>query len=349
MARELEALGEQPRIEAGGVSWDGDARSMMRANLWLRTASRVIVRVASFRATAFFELEKRAKAIPWNQFLGDAAPEFRVTARKSKLYHSDAIAERLTKATGSGEPGAGSERATQLFIVRVERDQFTVSADTSGELLHLRGYRQAIGKAPLRETLAAALLLAADWKGDVPLVDPMCGSGTISIEGAMMARRMAPGASREFRFSSWPSFDAAGWKALLADVRSRQLAAAPAVIIGSDRDAGAIANAKANAARAGVGSDVTFEQQPISAFQATAAAGLVATNPPYGVRVGDAKALRNLYAQLGNVLRKHAAGWTLAMLASDQQLVKQTQLELQPRFRSTNGGIKVGAFIGEVI
>jgi putative N6-adenine-specific DNA methylase len=348
VARELEALGEQPRIEAGGVSWDGDARSMMRANLWLRTASRVIVRVASFRATAFFELEKRAKTIPWKDFLGEAIPEFRVTARKSKLYHSDAIAERLAKAA-SGEGEAAKSVSTQLFVVRVERDQFTISADTSGELLHMRGYRQAVGKAPLRETLAAALLMAAGWKGDVPLVDPMCGSGTISIEGALMARRIAPGLNREFQFRHWPSFDAAGWKALLADARSKQLASGAVEIAAYDRDAGAISNAKANAARAGVERDITFEQQPISAFHASTASGLVATNPPYGVRVGDSKALRNLYAQLGNILREKAAGWTLAMLASDQQLVKQTQLKLASRFKSTNGGIRVGAYVGEVI
>jgi putative N6-adenine-specific DNA methylase len=138
----------------------------MRANLWLRTASRVIVRVAQFRATEFFELEKRAKKIPWDEFLGaGGSAEFRVTARKSKLYHSDAIAERLLAALGS-RPSAGSKSRSpkaesrepraerQLFVVRVVRDEFEISADTSGDLLHMRGYRQAIGKAPLRETLA---------------------------------------------------------------------------------------------------------------------------------------------------------------------------------------------------
>src|ERR1051325_2744900 len=174
VARELQSLGEQPRVESGGVSWSGDARSLMRANLWLRTASRVIVRVASFRATAFFELEKQAKKIPWSDFLGDdVTPEFRVTARKAKLYHSDAIAERLAKAALGARLSAKTDSRerkaeSQLFIVRVERDQFTISADSSGELLHMRGYRQATGKAPLRETLAAALLWAANWNGDRP-------------------------------------------------------------------------------------------------------------------------------------------------------------------------------------
>ena len=159
MARELSALGEQPRTEDGGVSWDGDARSIMRANLWLRTASRVLVRVARFKATAFYELEKRAKKIPWTQFLPHGAQaDFRVTAHKSRLYHSDAIAERLAKVAdvGSGvghrtaDSGRGQRTSDsgQLFVVRVVRDEFTISVDTSGALLHMRGYRQAIGKAP---------------------------------------------------------------------------------------------------------------------------------------------------------------------------------------------------------
>src|SRR4051812_26038495 len=142
-AAELTALGEQPRIEDGGVAWSGDARSLMRANLWLRTASRVVVRVATFKATAFYELEKRAKKIPWDDFGRGRPLDFRVTAHKSKLYHSDAIAERLRTA-GEHATGTGAEGESQLFIVRVVRDEFTISADASGDLLHMRGYRQEI-------------------------------------------------------------------------------------------------------------------------------------------------------------------------------------------------------------
>ncbi|MEX2178358.1 MAG: class I SAM-dependent RNA methyltransferase [Gemmatimonadaceae bacterium] len=363
VARELTALGETPRIEDGGVSWSGDARSMMRANLWLRTASRVLVRVARFRATEFYELEKRAKKIPWGEFVFPGhAVEFRVTARKSRLYHSDAIAERLSRSVGASAkraklakasaPRAGGD-AGQLFVVRVVRDEFEISVDSSGDLLHQRGYRRAVAKAPLRETLAAALLLAAEWTGDAPtpLVDPMCGSGTIPIEGALIARRIAPGIRRGFAFESWPGFQASVWTRVRADARANELASARGPILGSDRDAGAVESALANAERAGVTADVTFRSAPVSAIQPPgAASGLVATNPPYGVRVGSGSGtdLRNLYAQLGNVLRERFSGWRLAMYSPESRLTSQLALPVREAFRTSNGGIKVAAVIGEV-
>ena len=325
----------------------------MRANLWLRTASRVLVRVAKFRATEFFELEKRAKKIPWEQFVAPGRPvEFRVTARKSKLYHSDAIAARLLAAVAHGQKKADSSEpsafSSQLFVVRVVRDSFEISADTSGELLHVRGYRQAVGKAPLRETLAAALLLATGWTGETPLIDPLCGSGTIAIEGALLARRMAPGLRRPFAFQEWAEFDAAHWKALVADAETGALAGSSISIIGSDRDAGAIESAKANAARAGVTTDVVFSAQALSAMSPPDMPGVVATNPPYGKRASKGTNLRNLYAQLGNILRERCPGWQLALYSPDERLAKQVDLPLHPMFRTSNGGIKVTALQGLV-
>jgi putative N6-adenine-specific DNA methylase len=344
-------LGERPRTEEGGVSWPGDARSLMRANLWLRTASRVIVRVARFQATEFFELEKRAKAVDWTRFVRPGVvPEFRVTTRKSRLYHSDAIAERLLAAAGSGsDRHRGREGTkTQLFVVRAHRDQFEISADSSGELLHLRGYRQAIGKAPLRETLAAALLLASDWRGESPLLDPLCGSGTIAIEGALIARNIAPGLRRNFAFMEWPNFDAGQWRALLDESATATHAVAAAPIVGSDRDAGAIAAASANAERAGVRNDIDLSRRAISAVTPPLAKGLVATNPPYGVRVGRAATVRDLYAQLGHVLRARCAGWQLALYSADERLAAQIGIPLEQRFRTSNGGIGVSALFGTV-
>jgi putative N6-adenine-specific DNA methylase len=358
VARELKALGEQPRIEDGGVSWDGDARSMMRANLWLRTASRVLVRVARFKATAFYELEKRAKQIPWDRFVGPGREvEFRVTARKSKLYHSDAIAERLLSARGlrlaadgtklraaSREPRA----ASQLFVVRVVHDEFTISADTSGELLHMRGYRQAIGKAPLRETLASALLLAGDWTGESSLLDPFCGSGPIPIEGALIARRIPPGLHRPFGFMQWPNYRASHWKELVAEAQAGVRASSPVPILGSDRDAGAIESAQANAERAGVASDIELSVRAISAIEPPDTPGLIATNPPYGVRVGKAATVRDLYAQLGHVLRQRCSGWRIAMYCPDIRLVGEVGLSFQELLRTSNGGIKVTALLAYV-
>ncbi|HEX3867575.1 MAG TPA: THUMP domain-containing protein, partial [Gemmatimonadaceae bacterium] len=199
-AAELSVLGSRARIDEGGVSWNGTMDSVARANLWLRTASRVLVRVAEFRATAFFEIERHAQRIAWRRFVSPGAMvEFRVTCRKSKLYHSDAVAERFARGVERMVPGArvskgggaaGEEAdspsdARQLFVVRLFHDVCTVSVDTSGDLLHRRGYRIDVAKAPLRETLAAAMLLGAGWPGDQPLFDCMCGSGTVPIEAAM--------------------------------------------------------------------------------------------------------------------------------------------------------------------
>ena len=317
----------------------------MRANLWLRTASRVIVRIASFRATKFHELERAAKRIEWNRFVGAGSlADFRVTARKSKLYHSDAIAQRLSDAAG----GAGRGSHEQLFVARAVRDEFEISVDSSGALLHMRGYRQATAKAPLRETLAAALLLGAQWSGRTALLDPFCGSGTIPIEGAMMARNMAPGLGREFAFARWPEFDAAAWNTLRDEARAAVRAGTLAPIYGSDRDAGAIEAAMGNAERAGVADDVAWSKRSVSAIEILPGSGLVATNPPYGKRIRGGPDVRNVYAQLGNVVRRTLAGWEVAIYTTEAQLAKQTRLPLTQEFQTINGGIRIGAWMGEV-
>jgi putative N6-adenine-specific DNA methylase len=353
-AAELRPLRIQATAQDGGVAWSGDLASIARANLWSRTASRVIVRVAVFRARTFFELERHATRIPWDAFLvAGGTAEFRVTSRKSKLYHSEAIAQRLGEAVMRSVGDADVQRApadedepgrampAQLFVARVLHDVVTLSADSSGELLHLRGYRQQLAKAPLRETLAAALLLAAGWSADTPVLDPMCGSGTIPIEAARMARRIAPGRDRSFAFLQWPGFDMRLWSSLVDAARSQELAASTVAISGADRDPGAIAAARSNAERAGVAGDVELAVQPLSAMSGDEGTGLVATNPPYGVRIGEAGRLRNLYAQLGNLLRARRPAWRLAMLSADKTLERQLRLPLEERLRTKNGGIPV--------
>ena len=239
---EMRALGLDVGDSAvGGVSFRGGMDDVMRANLHLRTAGRVLVRLGAFRATAFWELEKRARSLPWGDFLGrESAVRVRATCRKSRLYHSDGVAERIADAASrgagarlaSGKAGSEDEDAdpddAQLVVARIVHDRCTVSLDTSGALLHRRGYRQALARAPLRETMAAALLLASGWDARSPLLDPMCGSGTIPIEGALMARRIAPGARRDFAFLRWPGVDRARWEAMLAEARAGELAASPA-------------------------------------------------------------------------------------------------------------------------
>jgi putative N6-adenine-specific DNA methylase len=228
----------------------------------------------------------------------------------------------------------------------------TISVDAAGAALHRRGYRQALAKAPLRETLAAAMLLGAEWNGSTALCDPFCGSGTIAIEAALLARGVPPGLHRSFAAERWPSADASLWR----EVRSRAASvvgdALLPPIVGSDRDAGAVEAARANAERAGVGGDIEFAIASVSAVHAPAAAGLLVTNPPYGVRTGDTATLRNLHARFGAVARREFAGWRAAVLSADRTrghvLERQLGLRLAPAWRSVNGGIPVRLLVGEI-
>jgi putative N6-adenine-specific DNA methylase len=377
-AGELKSLGLRGRQEIGGVAFGGDLQRLYEANLWLRTASRVVVRLGQFHASTFYELERRAKKLPWNEFLPASGPvRLRVTCRKSRLYHSDAVAERVLSAIsssasrlveGGGEgsinDGGGyaehadetddreSERdiegRAQLFIVRIVHDQVEISADSSGELLHRRGYRKEIAKAPLRETLAASMVLASGWRRGEPLLDPMCGSGTIPIEAALIARGIAPGLQRKFQFMSWPAFDEGRWNAILDGARSE---VRPSIerIRGSDRDAGAIQAALRNAERAGVADTIQFDEEAISGSIAELedvanGVGWILTNPPYGIRIGESDDLRNLYATLGAGLRANP-DWRVGVLTSDTGLVRQARLPLVSRFNTSNGGIPVSFMV----
>jgi putative N6-adenine-specific DNA methylase len=351
LASELKDLGLKVRQSiSGGVEFSGKPEDLWRANLWSRVANRVVVRVDEFHANSFHELERRAKKVEWGRFLSSGSPVgFRVTCRKSRLYHSDAVAERLQNAAlkvtnaiaVKGEQDDEEESPGQLFIVRVANDVVTISADSSGALLHRRGYRQAIAKAPLRETLAAAMLIGSKWDRKSPLADPMCGSGTIPIEAAMMARNIAPGIQRSFAFETWSDHDADKWRELKAKASEGESDRAPGVILASDRDGGAVTAANENAVRARVRDDLDIQQKAISDVEFPEAPGWIVSNPPYGLRVGESDSLRNLYSRLGAILRRGAAGYELALLSADRALEAQLKLNLNEVFRTNNGGIPV--------
>ena len=185
------------------------------------------------------------------------------------------------------------------------------------------------------------MLAAAGWTGQAPLLDPMCGSGTVPIEAAMLARHIPPGIDRSFAFERWPEFDRELWQTVRDMARDRMLTASPVPILGSDRDAGAVRAATGNAERAGVAADVTWRRAAVSAIEPPREPGWVVTNPPYGVRMGDRTRLRDLYAQLGNVLRVKCGGWEVAMLTAHPALEGQTRLGLEPQFSTENGGLRV--------
>jgi putative N6-adenine-specific DNA methylase len=357
LQKELKDLGiKTTKKIAGGIEAKGTINEIWKANLWSRTANRIVVRVDEFHASSFHELERRAKKVEWSRYISRGSPvRFRVTCRKSRLYHSDAVAERLEKAVSQQldakiadrDADEETENDAQLFVVRLLDDVCTISVDSSGELLHRRGYRQAVAKAPLRETLAAAMLIGSDWDTKSPLVDPMCGSGTIAIEGAMMARKIAPGTRRTFAFEQWPDHKPEEWTRVVDEAKSLEVAGTDAPIIASDRDAGAIEAAKANAERANVAKDIQIEERPLSAVEFPPAPGWLVTNPPYGLRVGESAPLRNLYARLGKILTEKADGYVAALLSADRKLEGQLGLDLREVFRTTNGGIPVRLVTGQ--
>ena len=370
-AGELASLGATPgKIERGGVEFSAMPVLLYAANLHSRTASRIVVRVAEFGARTFFELERHAKKIPWERFVAPGgAVSFRVTSRKSKLYHHGAIEERLLRWAGEAGFAGESEgsrvtseekeeakrripllpsSSSQLFLVRLHRDRVTVSADSSGELLHRRGYRLATAKAPVRETLAAAMLLASGWDGTAPLIDPLCGAGTIPIEAALMARKIAPGKGRAFAFERWPAFERTAWEQIKRESVNAERPKMNGTILGSDRDAGAIAASIANAERAGVVADIAFTQRDLVASATTEKhpGGWLVTNPPYGVRVGDDRHLTELYTTLGKVAQEMAPSGHIGVLSADPRLDARIGIPLEEKFSTENGGIGVRFVLG---
>ncbi len=332
------------------MDFQGSRRVLYKANLHLRTASRILVRLGEFHAAAFPELRRKGSRLPWENFLGPGQPiTLRVASHKSRLYHQRAVAERVVGAIedrlGQRMPYEQGDREVesnpaQLILVRLVHNRCLFSVDSSGALLHQRGYRLANAKAPLRETLAAGMVLASLWDGGSPFIDPFCGSGTIAIEAALLAKNIAPGRARRFAFMNWPDFDGELWQSLLAEAEPRGVVFPPP-ILASDRDRGAIEAAQANAARAGVSDCIGFSCRPISAIEPPSGPGWVVTNPPYGVRASRSKDLRNLYAQFGNVLRTKCPGWRLAMLSGSIQLQRSVGLDFDKGIPLMNGGLRV--------
>jgi putative N6-adenine-specific DNA methylase len=345
LMREVAALPNvrDARVVPGGVEFAGDVDLLYRANLWLRTATRVLVRVGSFEAREFAKLRRRAGTLPWERFIDPARP-ITVSAAQSgsRLYHTGGIAENLTAAIADRlRAPLADEGTAQKVLVRGVSDVFTVSVDSSGELLHRRGWRQEIAHAPLRETLAAALILLSGWDPSTPLVDPMCGAGTLPLEACAIAMRLAPGLSRSFAFATWPTFDAARFAALHAEAEAARLPAPAAPIVGSDRSPAAITAAQHNAARAGLTAHVQLVQSELDELSPPAGPGTVIMNPPYGRRLGDPRALRSLYGAIGRALRARFAGWRAALLVSDARLVEAVGARVLAEHPLSNGGLRV--------
>jgi putative N6-adenine-specific DNA methylase len=325
------------------VEFAGELRDLYRANLWLRTASRVVVRFGGFRSRDFPELYRKALQLPWGRFVRPATRvKLRVSSHRSRLLHTGRIAttvsEAIERALGRAAPPADGPE--QLILVRFEDDACLISIDSSGELLHRRGYREETGHAPLRETLAAALLLMLGWDGSAPLLDPMCGSGTLPIEAALLAGNRPPGGQREFSFMAWPRYRPGLWQALLTEA-ARDERQSGSLIRGADHDPATLAAARRNAERAGVQDRIDFSVGELAQTPAADGSGLLLCNPPYGLRLGREEDLRPLFRSLGEVCRRSLPGWRIAFLAPAEALARATGLPLRPVAALNNGGIAV--------
>ena len=332
------------RAVPGGVTIRGGWPDVWRANLWVRGASRVLARLASFRVVHLSDLTAQARKVPWGEVLRFDVP-YRVeaTCRKSRIFHSGAAAERIEIAIRDSLGAPPSQDADIIVRARIEQDICTIAVDTSGELLHKRGHKEAVNKAPIRETMASLFLRQCGYEGTEPVLDPMCGSGTFIIEAAEIAARLNPGRSRQFAFEQLATFDAAAWQRMREASGKRT---PEARFYGSDRDAGAIRMSQANAERAGVADFTAFRQCTISDITAPEGPpGLIITNPPYGARIGDKGQLAPLYRALGQTLKARFAGWRVAIVTSEPTLAHATGLPFLPTTAPVpHGGLRVTLF-----
>ncbi|WP_354631299.1 THUMP domain-containing class I SAM-dependent RNA methyltransferase [Levilactobacillus brevis] len=322
--RELRELGYETQVENGRVRFDGTIKDILRANLWLRTADRVRIIVAEFDAVTFDELFEATKAVAWDELLPmDAAFPVEGRSKKSQL-HSVPDAQAIVKKAVATKLAAVYHRRTRMpetgalypLEVMIDKDHVMLTLDTTGSSLFKRGYRVGKGDAPLKENMAAALIALTSWHKDMPFWDPVCGSGTIPIEAALIGRNLAPGFNRDFTCEKWD------WvpQELSDEVRDEADALAdydtPLQIFGSDIDEKMVAIAKRNAQEAGLSQDVTFSQLAVQDFKTELKHGVIVANPPYGERLSDQASVRELYKQMGQVF-KPLTDWSKYILTAD--------------------------------
>src|SRR5512139_513387 len=349
LAGEVAALGGEDVVLApGGVSFSGDLDLCYRANLWLRSANRVVTLLSEFPAPTPAALYDGTREIPWT----DLFPPERTIAvdanvRESGIIHShfaaqkakDAIVDRFRDATGR-RPDVNTVSPDVQVVVRIVRDACTVSLDTSGESLNRRGYRSIPTEASLKETLAAGLVLLTGWQGEVPLVDPACGAGTIPIEAAMLAGNVAPGGfGRSFGFQRLHGYDRKRWEALLSEAREAARHPVPVRIEGSDISPAAVGGAVRNAANAKVKERILFSARSIRNLSPGEGPGLILCNPPYGARLPGGEHVETFYREMGEALKKRCRGWTAYLLSGNPAVTKFLGLKTSRKFPVMNGPI----------
>jgi len=353
LADELRALkAEKVHAVGGGVQFVGDFFLCYRVNLASRLASRVLWQVAHAGYQSEDDIYRISYALPWNDFF-DAGRTIRVdvSATKSPLTSlnfitlkiKDAVCDKIRRVSSRRPSVDTREPDIPLQAHLTDRD-FSLYFDTTGEPLFKRGRRLATGEAPLRENLAAGILKLAGWTPDVTLLDPMCGSATILLEAAHMALDIAPGLGRHFAFEKFKNFNAQRWREQLEEAASRQKKQAPLAICGSDISGDVLRAARVNLAAAGLDKVVSLRKANVLDIAAPAKQGIIVTNPPYGVRLGEQQQLAEFYPKLGDVLKKQFTGWRAYLLSADMRLPKLIRLAASKRTPLFNGALECRLF-----
>jgi putative N6-adenine-specific DNA methylase len=353
LAEDLQQLqAENVHTVGGGVEWRGDFSLAYQTNLGSRIASRVLWRVARADYRNEDDIYRAVFALPWTEWF-----EPRLTLRvdvsaircplKSlgfvTLKIKDAVCDKIRRLSGH-RPNVDTRQPDVHIQGHLTDHDFTLYLDTTGEPLFKRGRRIATGDAPVRENLAAGMLRLAGWSAGTPLLDPMCGSGTLLLEAALMALDIAPGLGRHFAFERLNNFDRRRWQDLLRQTRAREKPKYPLAIYGSDLSGAAIKSARANLAAAGLDKIVTLKQANVLEISAPAKQGILVTNPPYGVRLGEQPELANFYPKLGDALKKNFTGWRAYLLSADLRLPKLIRLATSKRTPLFNGALECRLF-----
>ena len=349
MKREILDLGyEVSQVEDGRVTFIGDAEAVCRANIFLRTTERILLKVGSFKAETFEELFQGTRVIPWEQYIPRDGKFWvaKASSIKSRLFSpSDiqsimkkAMVERMKPAYGISQfPETGSSYPLRVFLYK---DQVTVGIDTSGDSLHKRGYRTLTSKAPITETLAAALIMLTPWKPDRILVDPFCGSGTFPIEAAMMAANMAPGMNRSFLSEDWKNIiKRKYWYEAMDEANDLLDDTVKVDIQGYDIDGDIVKAARANAQSAGVDHMIHFQQRPVNALSHPKKYGFIISNPPYGERIEEKKNLPALYTEIGERFAALDA-WSMYLITSYEDAEKYIGRKADKNRKIYNGMLK---------
>lgn len=351
VANEVKELGYETMTDNGKVFFEGTARDIAKTNLWLRTADRVKLIAGEFEATTFDDLFEQTKAIEWEKYLPVDA-EFPVQGKsvKSKLHSvptcqsivKKAIVERMKKAY---HRNAFLDESGPRFKIEVSilKDKVQLSIDTSGAGLHKRGYRVGQGEAPLKETLAAALIKLSRWSPDRPFVDPFCGSGTIVIEAAMIGQNIAPGYNREFDSEQWPWIGSKIWEEVRAEAEEQADYDQPLNILGTDIDHRMIQIAEENVIEAGFAGIIRLQQRQVTDFTTTEENGVVIGNPPYGERIGEVEVIEEMIGDMGQMFSKYPT-WSVYMLSSMEGFEKLYGQKATKKRKLYNGFIRTDLF-----